>query len=223
MIETLLEQGSSANCCQKLTGPIGGRIKRVFDFATALIILILLSPLFIFVAAGLKLTEPGPIIYKHNRIGYRGRHFVCFKFRTMVVDSENVLKALLEHDPDAQAEWQRSQKLVDDPRITRVGSLLRRSCIDELPQLISVLRGDMSLVGPRPIVASEMSRYGDQIGLYLLARPGLTGAWQVGRDDCCYNARVEMDANYVSNWCFWTDLNILLRTATAVIKGNGNC
>jgi exopolysaccharide production protein ExoY len=222
MIETLLEQSRSANSCLKVTGPIGGRIKRVFDFVTAIIIIILLSPLFIVVATILKLTEQGPIIYKHIRIGYRGRHFVCFKFRTMVVDSENVLKALLDADPDAQAEWQRSQKLADDPRITRVGYLLRRSCIDELPQLISVLRGDMSLVGPRPIVASEMSRYGDQIGLYLLARPGLTGAWQVGRDDCCYNGRVEMDANYVSNWCFWTDLNVLLRTASAVIKGNGN-
>ena len=140
MIETLLEQRSSANCFQKVTGPIGGRTKRVFDFVTAIIILIFLSPLLIFVAAILKLTEPGPIIYKHIRIGYRGRHFVCFKFRTMVVDSENVLKALLEDDPDAQAEWQRSQKLVDDPRITRVGYVLKRSCIDELPQLISVLR-----------------------------------------------------------------------------------
>jgi exopolysaccharide production protein ExoY len=140
MIETLLEQRSSANCFQKVTGPIGGRTKRVFDFVTAIIILIFLSPLLIVVAVILKLTEPEPIIYKHIRIGYHGRHFVCFKFRTMVVDSENVLKALLEHDPDAQAEWQRSQKLVDDPRITRVGYLLRRSCIDELPQLISVLR-----------------------------------------------------------------------------------
>jgi exopolysaccharide production protein ExoY len=140
MIETLLEQRGGANCFQKVTGPIGGRTKCVFDFVTAIIILIFLSPLLIFVAAILKLTEPGPIIYKHIRIGYRGRHFVCFKLRTIVVDSENVLKALLEHDPDAQVEWQRSQKLVDDPRITRVGYLLRRSCIDELPQLISVLR-----------------------------------------------------------------------------------
>jgi lipopolysaccharide/colanic/teichoic acid biosynthesis glycosyltransferase len=179
--------------------------------------LILFLPLLISVAAILKLTEPGPIIYKHFRLGYRGRHFACFKFRTMVVDSEIVLKELFEHDPGARAEWQRSQKLVNDPRITRVGRFLRRSSIDELPQLINVLRGDMSLVGPRPIVVSEMSRYGDQIGLYVLARPGLTGAWHSGRGDCCYNRQVELDANYVSNWCFWTDFNILWRTASAVM------
>jgi exopolysaccharide production protein ExoY len=202
----------------------GGQVKRVFDFVGAFIVLLLLLPLFTIVAATLKLTQPGPIFYKQPRVGYRGRYFKCLKFRTMVVDSEQVLKALLEHDPAARAEWQRSQKLVDDPRITRVGRWLRQSSIDELPQLVNVLRGEMSLVGPRPIVASEIVRYGDHIGLYLSARPGLTGAWQVnGRSNTCYDKRVELDANYASNWRLATDLKILLRTIWVVIKKKGSC
>jgi exopolysaccharide production protein ExoY len=202
---------------------IGGRTKRLFDVVLASSIFLLALPLFIIVAVMVKVTDPGPVIYKHVRVGLWGRRFTCIKFRSMVVDSENVLKALLDGDPSARAEWERSQKLFKDPRVTPIGQFLRKSSLDELPQLINVLRGEMSLVGPRPIVPSELSRYGDQRGSYVSARPGLTGAWQIsGRSDCGYDQRIELDANYVSNWRFSTDLFILLRTVDAVIKRKGS-
>ena len=189
----------------------------------ALLVILLTLPLFIIVAVLVKITDPGPVIYKHVRMGLWGRRFACFKFRTMVVDSDKVLEALLDDDPGARAEWERSQKLIKDPRVTPVGQFLRESSLDELPQLINVLRGEMSFVGPRPIVPSDMSRYGDRLGLYMSARPGLTGAWQIdGRSDCGYDKRVELDANYVSNWRFSTDLSILVRTVGAVIDRKGS-
>ena len=139
---------------------VGRQTKRLFDVVFALCLLLLTLPLFIIVTVVLKVTDPGPVIYRHVRIGLWGRRFTCFKFRTMVVDAENVLKALLNDDASIRAEWERSQKLIKDPRVTRVGRLLRESSLDELPQLINVVRGEMSLVGPRPIVPSETSRYG---------------------------------------------------------------
>jgi exopolysaccharide production protein ExoY len=197
----------------------GGRTKRVFDVFVASLVLLLTFPLFIIVAVMLKVTDPGPVIYKHVRVGLLGRRFTCFKFRSMVVDAENVLKALLDDNPGARAEWERSQKLINDPRVTRVGRILIESSLDELPQLVNVLRGEMSLVGPRPIDPSEMSHYGDRLASYVSARPGLTGAWQIsGRSDGEYDQRVELDANYVSNWSFSTDLSILLRAMCAVKK-----
>ena len=216
---------------QRLSGaeyPLGGQTKRLFDVVVGLSLLLLMLPLFIIVVAMLKATDRGPVIYRHVRIGLRGRRFTCFKFRTMVVDAENVLKALLNDDASIRAEWERSQKLikdprVTDPRVTRVGRFLRESSLDELPQLINVVRGQMSLVGPRPIVPSEMSRYGDRLDSYVLARPGLTGAWQIsGRSDCGYDKRVELDANYISDWRFSTDLSILVRTVGAVIDRKGS-
>jgi len=202
---------------------VGSQRKRVFDVIVASLILLLTFPVLVIVALMLKLTDPGPVIYKHVRVGLWGRRFICFKFRTMVVDSENALKASAYNDPGARAEWKQCQKLINDPHVTPVGQFLRESSLDELPQLFNVLRGDMSLVGPRPIVPSEMSRYGDRLGLYVSARPGLTGAWQIsGRSDCGYDKRVELDANYVSNWRFSTDLFILLRTVGAVIDRKGS-
>jgi Undecaprenyl-phosphate galactose phosphotransferase WbaP len=202
---------------------VGGPLKRVFDIVFASVVLLLISPLFIIVALMLKVTDPGPVIYRHVRVGLWGRRFTCFKFRTMVVDAENVLKVLLNDDASIRAEWERSQKLIKDPRVTRVGRFLRESSLDELPQLINVVRGEMSLVGPRPIVPSETSRYGDRLDSYVLARPGLTGAWQIsGRSDCGYDKRVELDANYVSDWRFSTDLSILVRTVGAVIERKGS-
>lgn len=202
---------------------VGGQTKRLFDVVFASLFLLLTLPLFIIVAVVLKVTDPGPVIYRHVRIGLWGRRFTCFKFRTMVVDAENVLKALLDDDPSARAEWERNRKLIKDPRVTRVGRILRESSLDELPQLINVLRGEMSLIGPRPIVPSEMSHYGERLASYVSARPGLTGAWQIsGRSDCGYDKRVELDANYVSDWRFSTDLAILVRTVGAVIKRKGS-
>ena len=202
---------------------IGGKSKRIFDVLIASITLIVFLPLFAFVVLLLKLTDPGPVIFRHIRVGQGGRRFACFKFRSMVLDSDKVLKTLLESDPAARKEWDRTQKLANDPRITPVGKFLRQSSLDELPQLINVIRGDMSLVGPRPIVPSELTRYGDKLSLYLLARPGITGIWQVsGRNDCGYDRRIEMDANYVRNWRFSTDFVILLRTLGAVLAQRGS-
>ena len=202
---------------------VGGPLKRVFDIVFASVVLLLISPLFIIVALMLKVTDPGPVIYRHVRVGLWGRRFTCFKFRTMVVDAENVLKVLLNDDASIRAEWERSQKLIKDPRVTRVGRFLRESSLDELPQLINVMRGEMSLVGPRPIVPSETSRYGDRLVSYVLARPGLTGTWQIsGRSDCGYDKRVKLDASYVSDWRFSTDLSILVRTVGVVIERKGS-
>jgi len=202
---------------------IGGKSKRIFDVIIASITLIVFLPLFAFVVLLLKLSDPGPVVFRHIRVGQGGRRFACFKFRSMVLDSDKVLKTLLESDPAARKEWDRTQKLANDPRITPLGKFLRQSSLDELPQLINVIRGDMSLVGPRPIVPSELTRYGDKLSLYLLARPGITGIWQVsGRNDCGYDRRIEMDANYVRNWRFSTDFVILLRTLGAVLAQRGS-
>jgi exopolysaccharide production protein ExoY len=201
----------------------GGKAKRIFDVIVASITLFVFLPLFVFVILLLKLTDPGPVIFCHVRVGQGGRRFACLKFRSMVADSDKVLKSLLESDPVARMEWERSQKLTNDPRITTVGKFLRQSSLDELPQLINVIRGDMSLVGPRPVVPTEVGRYGDKLGLYLQARPGITGIWQVsGRNDCGYDQRIEMDANYVRNWRLSADIVILTRTLGAVIARKGS-
>lgn len=201
----------------------GGKAKRIFDVIVASITLFLFLPLFAFVILLLKLTDPGPVVFSHVRVGHGGRRFACLKFRSMVTDSDKVLKSLLESDPLARAEWERTQKLTNDPRITAVGKFLRQSSLDELPQLINVIRGDMSLVGPRPVVPSEVGRYGDKLGFYLQARPGITGVWQVsGRNDCGYDQRIEMDANYVRNWRLSADIVILMRTLGAVIARKGS-
>ncbi|MCI0599709.1 MAG: sugar transferase [Beijerinckiaceae bacterium] len=206
-----------------LVNPLGGIRKRVFDATFATIFLFLALPIFALVGIAIKFTDRGQLIFKHERIGFRGNAFQCFKFRTMVVDAEKALHRVLTADAAARREWARCQKLTDDPRITPVGRFLRRSSLDELPQLINVIRGEMSLVGPRPITPAEMSRYGDRLGSYLSARPGLTGPWQVsGRSDCDFNTRVALDAWYVSNWRFSNDIFILLRTITSVLKGHGS-
>jgi exopolysaccharide production protein ExoY len=202
---------------------VGGKTKRIFDVLVASITLIAALPLFLCVYVALKFTDPGPVFYQHTRVGRGGRRFPCLKFRSMAINSDQVLKALLEADPKRREEWQRTQKLVNDPRITTIGRFLRQSSLDELPQLINVVRGDMSLVGPRPIVPAEMPRYGDKLGLYLQARPGITGIWQIsGRNDCEYRRRIEMDANYVRHWSFSSDFSILLRTFAAVLARRGS-
>lgn len=202
---------------------VGGKTKRIFDLVTSSIIFAVFLPLFIIVAGLVKLAAPGPIIFRHVRVGLGGRRFQCLKFRTMVVNSDEVLQGLLDSNPEAWREWERTQKLTNDPRITPIGAFLRRSSLDELPQLINVMRGEMSLVGPRPVVPQELKRYGDRIGLYLLARPGITGIWQVnGRSDRKYDERVEMDADYVRNWRFSTDFAILVRTLVAVLARKGS-
>jgi undecaprenyl-phosphate galactose phosphotransferase len=196
-------------------------IKLGLDFVVAGVVLVFLSPLLLAIAAYVKI-DGGPALYGQTRIGRGGRHFRCWKFRTMVVDAEQQLKYLLASDAAAAAEWAATQKLTSDPRVTGVGSLLRRTSLDELPQLLNVLHGDMSLVGPRPIVDAEAVRYADDIATYCTVRPGVTGLWQVsGRSETTYARRVQLDVSYVNNWSLLRDLSILLRTIPAVLLRRG--
>jgi lipopolysaccharide/colanic/teichoic acid biosynthesis glycosyltransferase len=199
-----------------------GRVaKRTLDMAVAVLALLCLSPLLLAIALLVK-TDGGPALFAHGRIGQHGRRFRCLKFRTMGVDAERRLQDLLAADPAAAAEWAATQKLTADPRVTDIGAVLRKTSLDELPQLLNVLRGEMSLVGPRPIVAAEVSRYGDSIACYYAVQPGVTGLWQVsGRSETTYAYRVQLDAAYVRNWSFWRDLAILLKTLPAVLARRG--
>ncbi|HGK7544314.1 TPA: sugar transferase, partial [Klebsiella pneumoniae] len=160
-------------------------------------IIIILSPALIYISRKVK-VDGGPAIYGHERIGKDGRPFKCLKFRSMVVNSKDVLEQLLATDVDARKEWDATFKLKNDPRITKIGGFLRRTSLDELPQLFNVLKGEMSLVGPRPIITAELERYNEEVDYYLLSKPGMTGLWQVsGRSDVDYETRVYLDAWYV--------------------------
>jgi lipopolysaccharide/colanic/teichoic acid biosynthesis glycosyltransferase len=197
------------------------RIKRAMDIVVATLLLIFFGPLLLLTAAIVTL-DGGPVFFLHRRVGRGGVLFSCIKFRTMVPDAQNVLESLLESDPVAQREWASNFKLKRDPRVTRVGRFLRQSSLDELPQLINVLRGDMALVGPRPIVAAEVGRYGPDIGYYYRCRPGITGPWQVsGRSDQNYRYRVRLDVEYAKQPSLKNDFIILAKTAKVVISGMG--
>lgn len=196
--------------------------KRLFDFMASLAGILLTSPLWIAMALWIRCDSPGPVFFKQQRIGRNGRAFFCYKFRSMCVDADGKLKKLLQEDPAARREWDCSFKLKKDPRITRAGRFLRRTSLDELPQLWNVLRGEMSLVGPRPIVQQEAEKYGPFIKEYHQVRPGITGLWQVsGRSDVDYAERVRMDSWYVHNWSVWIDMMLLWRTVRAVLKRSG--
>jgi Undecaprenyl-phosphate galactose phosphotransferase WbaP len=194
--------------------------KSVMDVVLALLLLIMASPIFVLVA--LTNRDGGPVFFAHRRVGARGRAFHCLKFRTMVVDADKRLHEALAADPALATEWAATHKLANDPRITKVGRFLRRTSLDELPQLINVLRREMSLVGPRPIVESEVAYYGDNIAHYYGTRPGLTGLWQVsGRSKTSYARRVQLDVWYVNNWTVWLDIAVLLKTFRAVVSRDG--
>ena len=206
-----------------LAQPLARLTKMVFDVVTASVGVVVLMPVLLVVAALVKL-DGGPALFGHVRIGVGGRPFRCLKFRSMVVDSEAALSAVLSKDSAAAAEWLATRKLRNDPRITRIGRVLRASSLDELPQLFNVLRLEMSLVGPRPIVGAEVARYGEDIAYYYETRPGLTGLWQVsGRTDASYVQRVQLDTWYVKNWTIWHDLAILAKTIPAVLQRRGAC
>lgn len=195
--------------------------KRTSDLLLGLALLVVLSPLLILLAILVRRT-PGPVFFGHKRVGQGGREFSCYKFRSMRADAQEVLKKLLAEDANARAEWERDFKLKNDPRITSVGDFLRRTSLDELPQLFNVIKGDMSLVGPRPVVAEELERYGAEQHFYLQVKPGITGLWQVsGRNDVDYSHRVFLDTWYVRNWSLWYDFSILVRTAIVVLKRKG--
>ncbi|QGZ60761.1 sugar transferase [Paraburkholderia acidisoli] len=200
---------------------VGHALKRGFDIVAAVCALVILSPVLLCVALMVR-RDGGPILYGHKRVGRHGKTFRCLKFRSMVVNSEQVLAELLARDPEARAEWDREFKLKNDVRITRIGRFLRKSSLDELPQIWNVLRGEMSFVGPRPIVDKELERYGEDSKYYLMATPGITGLWQVsGRNDIDYATRVLLDVTYVMNWTFRRDMGILFKTFFVVIRGSG--
>lgn len=198
-------------------------IKYCIDSTLAGIALVVLLPMILMVAAILLVTQGRPIFLAHRRIGKNGVLFSCLKFRTMVKNGEEVLAQHLDANPAARAEWNATRKLRDDPRVTPFGKLLRKNSVDEIPQLLNVLRGEMSLVGPRPIVPSEAELYGAYFADYMKVRPGLTGLWQVsGRSDTSYNARVELDARYVAERSLWGDVMIMARTIPAVLSSRGS-
>ena len=197
--------------------------KRALDILVATLMLLAMWPVLLFLAVVIRRRTGGAVLFRHRRVGRNGQPFDCLKFRTMVPDADAVLGELLLRCPEARAEWAETGKLRDDPRVLgRVGRALRRFSLDELPQIFNVIRGDMSLVGPRPVIHSELAHYEANLRWYLSARPGLTGPWQVsGRNDIGYSERVALDVDYVRNLSLRRDALILLRTPVAMLSGRG--
>ena len=201
-----------------------GRLKRAFDLAGATLALVFLAPALLTIALLVKLTDRGPILYRHTRVGRQGERFECLKFRTMAMDAEERLARILLDDPHAAEEWQETQKLRNDPRVTAIGAFLRKSSLDELPQIWNVLLGDMSIIGPRPITRAELNRYGKDRRYYLLVRPGITGLWQVsGRSSTGYEKRIRYDREYLEEWSWLGEFWILLMTIPAVLNTRDAC
>lgn len=197
-------------------------LKTIFDFVLTLVGTVAISPILIFIAIWIYIDSPGPVIFKHTRIGKNGKKFPCYKFRSMCIDAKEKLAELLENDPVAKAEWERDFKLKNDPRITKSGAFLRKTSLDELPQIFNVLKGEMSLVGPRPVIEEELERYGEYVNDYLMVKPGITGMWQVsGRSDIDYKERVLLDSWYVRNWSVWIDIVMLVKTFKVVLLRKG--
>jgi lipopolysaccharide/colanic/teichoic acid biosynthesis glycosyltransferase len=212
--------------CKRLSFmPMSGlnhRIKRVVDLVLSLLVLIVFSPLLLAIAIAIKLDSPGPVLFKHRRLGKDMRYFWLYKFRTMYRDAEQRLKGILEHDPERRREFETTYKLKDDPRITRVGRFLRKASLDEIPQLFNIIRDQMSWVGPRPIVAGEIPFYRKCGLLPFRVMPGATGLWQIsGRNETTYDDRVRLDMEYVTNWSYLRDLKILAGTIPAVLTRRG--
>ena len=204
-------------------GAAGFAVKRVFDLVTVAVILALFGWLMVIIAIAVRLSSGSKVIYGHTRVGRNGQLFQCLKFRSMVENSDEVLRNLLETDADARAEWDRDFKLKDDPRITRIGRFIRTTSLDELPQLWNVIKGEMSVVGPRPVVQAEFDQYyGNAKEHYLSVPPGLTGLWQVsGRNDLDYSTRVALDKSYVENSNVFYDFMIVIRTVKVMVVRRG--
>ncbi len=202
---------------------VGGGMKRSLDIILATVGLVLLSPLFLLVSIAVKLSSSGPVLFGHTRIGYGGETFKCWKFRSMAANGQEILERHFNDFPEDKQEWDANRKLQNDPRVTWFGKILRTYSVDELPQLLNVLLGQMSLVGPRPVVQDELNFYGSNADFYLRTRPGITGLWQTsGRSDVDYSQRVSLDTEYVNNWSHWQDFKIILRTIPAVLSAEGS-
>jgi Undecaprenyl-phosphate galactose phosphotransferase WbaP len=220
----------NSSTVRPVTGHLSGPRRlfryRVVKRALDILLILAISPFLLLlvgvIAAAVRLSSEGPIFFSHRRIQRHGAFFTMWKFRTMCVNSSEVLEAYLAADPAARVEWRRTHKLKNDPRVTRVGEFLRRTSLDELPQLWNVLTGTMSLVGPRPIVAAEVEKYGEFFADYCLVKPGITGLWQVsGRSSCTYAQRVQLDRQYARTWSLRGDIVILFKTLSAVFNQDG--
>ena len=224
-MSTIVEEfGAPSLACRARARRAGraGHAKRAGDLGAALALLVFCAPLMLVIALAIKLQDGGPVLFRHTRCGRDGRSFGLWKFRTMRLDAAERLSCLLEDDPEAEAEWVRTRKLRRDPRVTRLGRLLRKSSLDELPQLVNILAGQMSVVGPRPVMADELAGYGASRAAYEAVRPGVTGLWQVsGRNDLGFDARVALDAAYVRDWSLARDAVILARTVPVVLTARG--
>jgi exopolysaccharide production protein ExoY len=198
--------------------PLGLASKRTIDIFLALFGIVLLAPLLIVCSIAVVLSSPGPVLFRHRRVGFNGKPFYCLKFRTMVMDAPERLRQLLDSDAAAAAEWATSCKLHCDPRITSIGNLLRKSSLDELPQLFNVLKGEMSIVGPRPVTEEELVRYSSAVTAYKACRPGITGLWQIsGRSTTTYNKRIACDMFYAQNWTVALDVKIIVITIPSLL------
>lgn len=201
---------------------VGDWRKRTLDLVIAVTAILALFPLMLMIMAMVKFASPGPVIYGHGRVGRGGKPFRCLKFRTMVTNGDEILQQHLSASETARTEWEATRKLKADPRVTAVGAVLRATSADELPQLINVLRGEMSIVGPRPVVQDELRHYGPYSAHYYAARPGLTGLWQIsGRSDVSYDERVNFDRRYCETWSFGNDIMLIALTVPAVLSRRG--
>jgi exopolysaccharide production protein ExoY len=207
-----------------LPHPVGMTSKRIVDVVIAASAILFLAPLFVVCFLLTVLSSPGPALFRHKRVGFNGRYFGCLKFRTMVTDAEERLSHVLESNPAAAAEWATTRKLRNDPRVTLIGAILRKSSLDELPQLFNVIKGDMSIVGPRPVTEDELAMYAGSQGAYLSCRPGITGLWQVsGRSSTTYSKRVACDTFYARNWSMALDAKIFIVTIPALLLSENAC
>jgi lipopolysaccharide/colanic/teichoic acid biosynthesis glycosyltransferase len=196
--------------------------KRMLDLVLGMLVLPLVLPICLVLMIAIKCTSRGPVLYRHIRVGRNGRRFYLYKFRTMVTNSQHILRMHIARNHDARQEWKQQHKLQVDPRVTSLGRVLRRTSLDELPQIFNVFLGDMSFVGPRPIVPAEIARYGRAFDIYAAAKPGITGLWQVnGRGAVSYGRRIALDVEYVKTWSIVCDLKILLNTPRVVAKREG--
>ncbi|HBY3987823.1 sugar transferase [Klebsiella pneumoniae] len=196
--------------------------KRCFDYLVSALLIVIVSPVILFVAVVIKITSKGPVLYCQKRVGKYGKEFTMYKFRTMVINAEAILQDKINKDADFRAEWEKYQSVARDPRITKIGKILRRTSLDELPQLLNVLKGDMSLVGARPITADQIKMFNEGFSYYILSRPGLTGLYQVnGRNNLTFEQRIEIDTKYIKEKNFILDIMILLKTFRVVISGDG--
>lgn len=223
LINSIHHKGMAFYVRNNLLSPVDKYMKSIFDYSVSLFLILLFSPLLLTLYFIIYFSTKGHPLFKHKRIGLNGRKFNVYKFRTMYIDADKRLEELLEEDENYRLEWENDFKLKDDPRITKIGNFLRKTSLDELPQLINILQGKMSLIGPRPIIDQEIEKYGEYFEYFTAVKPGITGLWQVsGRNDVDYEERVQLDVWYVRNWSIGLDIQILLKTILVVIGRKGS-